>query len=185
MPRKFLKKYLPDPTRLREHKHLRVFGERLTDPNLWHLNRRCVANGAFIGLFCALLPIPFQMFPAGMLAIFFRANMPIAIALVWVTNPLTAVPVWYGTYRLGSYLLGMQPSWQLDDSSLEAVWSTMIANFGQIYLPMLFGSVVLGLVLATAGWFGTHRIWRAHTERQWRLRAKKRLDAMGQAPDER
>lgn len=185
MPRKLLKKYLPDPMRLREHKHLRVFGARLADPNLWHLNRRSVANGTFIGIFCALLPIPFQMFPAGMLAIFFRANMPITIALVWVTNPLTAVPVWYGTYRFGSLLLGKQPSWQLDDSSLQAVWNTIVTNFAQIYVPMLLGSTVLGLVLAVAGWLGVHRVWRAHIERQWRVRAKKRLDAMAQSPDKR
>lgn len=174
MPRKLLKRYLPDPVRLREHRHLRVFGERLTDPNLWHLNRRCVANGTFIGLFCALIPIPFQMFPAGLLAILVRANLPIAIVLVWLTNPLTAAPVWYGAYRFGSMLLGMKPSWQPEGDSLEALTTAMLANFGQIYLPMLVGSVVIGLVLAVCGWLGVHQAWRIHVRHSWRLRSRRR-----------
>ena len=69
MPRKFLRKYLPDPMRIQEHKHLRMFGQRLADPNLWHLNRRSIAGGTAIGLFCAMLPMPFQMLPAAALAI--------------------------------------------------------------------------------------------------------------------
>lgn len=181
MPRKFLRKYLPDPAHLREHKHLRVFGERLADPNLWHLNRRCVANGAFIGMFCALLPMPFQMLPAGMLAILFRANMPLSIALVWLTNPLTAVPVWYGTYMLGSVMLGMEPSWHLDDNSIEAVSNAMLANFGQLYVPMLLGSLVVGLLLACVSWFVVHQVWRRHTLRQWKTRQEKRRVAKRQA----
>jgi len=177
MPRKLLKKYLPDPAHLREHKHLRVFGERLADPNLWHMNRRGIANAAAIGLFCAMLPIPFQMLPAALVAIVMRANLPLSIALVWLTNPLTAVPVWYGTYVLGSALLGMEPDWKMEDSSFEAVWDAMWANFGQIYIPMLVGSLIVGVVLAIAGWASAHRLWRAHIRRQWKARADRRSAA--------
>lgn len=178
MPRKFLRKYLPDPMRLREHRHLRFLGRRLTDPNLWHLNRRCVANGAFVGLFFSLLPIPFQMFPAAFCAVAFRANLPLSIALVWLTNPLTAVPVWYGTYRFGSFLLGREPTWQTDSSTLDAAWNSVVANFAQIYVPMFCGSVVLGTALGLGGWLAVHRIWRAHTEHQWRVRARRRRALM-------
>lgn len=174
MPRKFLQKYLPDPAHLREHKHLRVFGERLADPGIWHMHRRGIANAMAIGLFCALLPIPFQMLPAAMLAILLRANLPLSIALVWLTNPLTAVPVWYGTYLLGSVLLGMEPNWQVQDDSFEAVWDAMLANFWQLYIPMLVGSVLVAIVLAVIGWAGAHQAWRAHVRYQWRQRAERR-----------
>lgn len=174
MPRKFLKKYLPNPAHLREHKHLKVFGSWLTDPNLWHLNRHSVANGAVIGLFCALLPIPLQMFPAALLAIVFRANLPISIALVWLTNPLTAVPVWYGTYLLGTVILGTEASWQVDDTSFTSAWNAMWGNLGDIYLPMLVGSLLTGIVLAGVAWIAVHRLWRAHIRHAWRVRQKKR-----------
>lgn len=176
MPRKFLKKYLPDPAQLREHRHLRVFGERIADPNLWHMNRRSIANGALVGMFCALLPIPFQMFPAALLAIACRANLPLSIALVWLTNPLTAVPVWYGTYQLGAWLLGTQATWQMQDGSVEAVWSSMWANFGQVYVPLMVGSLVVGALLGALSWFAVHQLWRAHARRAWRRRQKRRRD---------
>ncbi|MFZ5722768.1 MAG: DUF2062 domain-containing protein [Pseudomonadota bacterium] len=174
MPRKFFKKYLPDPVSLREHRHLRFFGARLADPNLWHLNRRCVANGALIGFVCALLPIPFQMLPAALLAIFFRANLPISIFLVWLTNPLTAVPVWYGTYWLGAIMLGMQPSWEVDEASFEAMWNSMWANFGQIYIPLLVGSLVVGVTLGALAWVGVHYAWHANVRHHWEQRRARR-----------
>lgn len=175
MPRKFFRKYLPDPETLREHRHLRFLGTRITDPNLWHLNRHCVANGMLIGVICALLPIPLQMVPALLFAVLFRANIPLVLFLVWLTNPLTAVPVWYACYVLGARMLGMQPEWQINDTSFEAVWNSIWVNAGQIYLPMAFGAVVAGVVLGIAGWVGVHYAWKAHTRRQWAARKARRL----------
>lgn len=174
MPRKLLKKYLPNPAHLREHKHLKMFGARLTDGNLWHLNRHSVAAGACIGLFCALLPIPLQLFPAAVLAILFRANLPLSVALVWITNPLTAVPIWYGAYLLGTEILGKEASWRIKDSSFEAVSRAMWENFGHIYLPMFIGSLLIGIVLGGTAWAAVHYMWRANIRHHWRLRREKR-----------
>lgn len=182
MPRKLLKKYLPDPAHLREHKHLRLFGERLADPGLWHMHRRGIANAMAIGIFCAMIPMPFQMLPAAMLSILFRANIPLSIALVWLTNPLTAVPVWYGAYKLGSTMLGMDAAWTLDDGTFEEVWDAILANFWQLYVPILFGSVVIGALLGLAGWTLAHYVWRVHVRSQWRHRAERRKDAARDDP---
>ena len=51
MPKRIFRKYLPKPDRLREHKALSFLGEVLSDPNLWHINRRSLAGAAFIGVF--------------------------------------------------------------------------------------------------------------------------------------
>ena len=51
MPKKFIKRYLPDPHSIKENRALKIFGSILHEPNLWHLNRKS-ASGAFgIGLF--------------------------------------------------------------------------------------------------------------------------------------
>ena len=66
MAKNFIKKYLPDPDLIRNHKSMQIFGKFLHDGNLWHLHRRS-ARGAFAaGLFAALMPN--KCFMMGLLA---------------------------------------------------------------------------------------------------------------------
>ena len=44
MPKEFLKRWMPAPETLRDHKHLRLFARWLSEPNLWQLNRRSAAS---------------------------------------------------------------------------------------------------------------------------------------------
>ncbi|MCC8988953.1 MAG: DUF2062 domain-containing protein, partial [Candidatus Contendobacter sp.] len=81
----FLRRYLPDPQHLREHKSLRFLGERLHDPWLWHFNRRATVRGLAIGAFYAFVPFPWQMLLAAITAFWLRFNLPVAVAMVWIT----------------------------------------------------------------------------------------------------
>ena len=84
MAKNFIKKYLPDPDSIKNHQSMQIFGKLLHDGNLWHLHRRS-ARGAFAaGLFAALMPMPGQTVLAAALAIIFRCNIPIAVALCWL-----------------------------------------------------------------------------------------------------
>jgi uncharacterized protein (DUF2062 family) len=69
MPKRFIRRYLPDSHKIRDHKQLRWLGKILEDPNLLHLNRYSVSGAVSVGLFVALLPIPFQMIIAALLAL--------------------------------------------------------------------------------------------------------------------
>jgi hypothetical protein len=46
-------KYMPSPESIKENKNLQFLGDKLHDPNLWHLNRRSVAAAFAVGLFVA------------------------------------------------------------------------------------------------------------------------------------
>jgi ABC-type glycerol-3-phosphate transport system substrate-binding protein len=61
MPKRLIKRWLPDQDKLKEHKHLRLFGKLLLDASLWHLNRRSAAGAFAVGLFMAWIPLPCQM----------------------------------------------------------------------------------------------------------------------------
>lgn len=170
MAKKLIRRYLPDPHKIRDHKHLRLFGTLLHDPNLWHLNRRS-ASGAFgVGLFMAFLPMPFQMIPAAALAILLRVNLPIAVALVWITNPFTIAPVSYFCYYLGAWILGTP----VHAVEFEISWEWISTELVRIWKPFLLGSLLVSAMSAAAGYFGIRALWRSHVIRDWENRKKKR-----------
>jgi uncharacterized protein (DUF2062 family) len=170
MPRKFIKRYLPGHQQICAHKHLRVFGSLLHDPNLWHLNRRSVAGAFAVGLFTAFIPVPGHMAIAGAGAIAARVNLPIAVALVWVTNPVTIPPLFYLAYKLGARLLDMPPHAFHFEMSLAWLTNELAA----IWQPFLFGCLVLGTVSAALGYLMVRTVWRISVLRSWRLRKRRR-----------
>ncbi|WP_268797251.1 DUF2062 domain-containing protein [Pseudomonas huanghezhanensis] len=170
MPRHLIKRYMPDPNSIREHKSLRFFGRLLHDPNLWHLNRRSVARAMGMGLFAALMPIPLQMLLAALLVIWVRGNLPIGVSLVWLTNPLTMPPVFYCTYKIGALFMGLPPRHFPD----ELTWEWISGQLTTLWQPFLLGSVVAGVLLGLLGYCLTMVYWRWWVGRQWRLRREKR-----------
>ncbi len=166
MPRHLFKRYAPDHDKIRQHKHLQVFGTLLHDPNLWHLNRRSVSGAVAVGLFWSVIPMPLQMLPAALLAILLRVNLPIAVALVWITNPLTFPPVLYCCYVVGTWILGKP---ELDQEfHLSVEW--MRASIGQIWEPLYLGSLLVGILLSGLGYLGMRGFWRWHVIQRYRKR---------------
>lgn len=173
MARQFLKRYLPDHQQIREHKHLRVFGERLHDPNLWHLNRRSVAGAMGIGVFVAFIPVPAQMILAAAAAIWLRVNLPLAVAMVWITNPITMPPIFYGTYKVGAWLLNM-PAKPVE---FEPSLSWVLHETNALWWPLLLGSLAMGAVLGVAVYGAVRLAWRLYVIRKRRTRLRRPADS--------
>lgn len=179
MPKELLRRHLPKADEIRANPALRPLGLLLHRREIWQLNRRTAAGAAFIGLFCAFLPIPLQMLPAAALVVVFRCNLPIAIVLVWISNPLTIAPMFYFTYRLGAWLLDMRVEVETIDLSLGWIW----ANLTRIGYPLIFGSLLCGWVAGVSGFVVVRVVWRLHVIRRWRARrAAKRQARAGAAP---
>lgn len=166
MPRRLLKKIMPDHKKIREHKHLRCFGTLLHNPALWHMNRHSVAKAFAVGLFFAWVPVPFQMVLAAGGAILFHANLPLSIVLVWLTNPITMPPMFYGAYKLGAWLLGEE----LQHFEMELSFAWLQHEMSLIWAPFLIGCLVLGIVSALLGYFGIQIAWRRMVVKRWRKR---------------
>jgi uncharacterized protein (DUF2062 family) len=187
MPKKLIKKFLPDPELIKNNKALAIFGDWIHDHNLWHLNRRC-ARGAFaVGAFAALMPMPFQTGLAIALAIFFRVNIPISFALCWVTNPFTMAPIFYICYNIGAFLLGkpiqdvsaQTPTFEgvhgfefsIDWLVASAQW--LVASIGAMGEAFILGSLVFAFSCSVFLFFAVDGMWRLSVMYAWKKRQQR------------
>lgn len=170
MPKNFIKRILPSHEKVKNHKGLKIFGKILHEPNLWHLNRRS-ASGAFaIGLFFAFCPLPIQMWLAAGCAIIFRVNLPISVATVWLTNPITMPPVFYACYVVGATVLGVE----LGSFKFELSWDWIITSLETIGPAFLVGCLICSVVSSILGYYILNWLWRRSVKKAWRDRQLER-----------
>ena len=164
--RSLFKRYLPAHHTIKDHKHLRHFGELLHDPDVWHLTRRSTAGGMAIGLFCAFIPVPVQMFIAAGLAILFRVNLPLAVISVWITNPVTFAPIFIFAYELGTWILNEPVKKIAFEFSIQWITGSMVL----IWKPLLLGCFIMGAFSAITSYFVVIWLWRMSLVRKWNER---------------
>jgi uncharacterized protein (DUF2062 family) len=172
MPKKILGRWLPAYSKIKKSPALHWMGPIFARPNLFHINRASVSTSFFIGIFVAFLPIPGQTLIAAFLALLFSSNLPIAVALVWISNPLTIAPLFIFTYGIGVLLLGIE----FIDFTLEFSWSWIITQGKLIWLPLLTGSFITGLVCGSLGYILINLLWKWKVQKNWVARQGKRED---------
>lgn len=172
--RKKLRKILPDHEAVRANRWLAPFENTLLHPRLWHLNRHSAAGGVAVGLFCGLIPGPFQMLGAAICAVIFRVNLPLALFTTFYTNPFTIVPLYFAGYGLGRLVLGgggefvAPPEW-----GTEGMWTWVLALvdwMAHLGRPLALGLVLLASLLASTGYLTVRVAWRYYLLRAWRKR---------------
>ncbi len=171
MPRRFIKRFIPSDETLQQHKSLGIFGKLLFEPSLWHLNKRSFSGAFVVGLFSAFIPVPFQMLIAAAGAMLMRVNLPVSVALVWITNPLTMPPIFYFAYLVGAWVLDTPP---VDvDFNLSMEW--LQTQLGAIWQPFLLGCLICGIVSAALGYVLARLFWRYLVIKSWNKRRHSRL----------
>ncbi|AZR82646.1 MULTISPECIES: DUF2062 domain-containing protein [Piscirickettsiaceae] len=128
---------------------LNKYFPRFRDRVYWAGDRLSFARAGFIGAFCMMLPVPFQMLLGSILAYYTRANIPLATALAWITNPLTMGFIWYGGYRFGTWLLDTPPLKNIDPNIEIASQQWFSDIFPHIWQPFFLGNMVLGVIIGT------------------------------------
>lgn len=142
------------------------------DPNLLHINRQSIAMAVAVGIFCAFIPLPGQTIIAIFLCYLLRANLPLGVTVIWISNPLTIPPMFYLTHQFGSFLMGSDPVALTVQMNWE--WFKSLGN--DILMPLFVGSLVCGLFFAVFSYFIVLFIWRWRVIRNWELRIKARAD---------
>lgn len=173
--RKHLSKYLPDHEAVHSNRWLRPFANTLLHPRLWHINRRSAAGGLAVGLYCGLIPGPFQMVVAAIFSVAFRVNLPLALITTFYTNPFTIVPLYLVAYRMGRFALGGRGGDFVTPPEFGAgglfEWMREMGDWMLgLGAPLALGVLLLANLLAAAGYVAVRVVWRWHLIRAWHRR---------------
>lgn len=169
MPRKLFKRWSPDPDTLKTSRRLRFLGKLLHDPNLFHMTRFSVSNACFFGLFIGFFPLPIGHIPAiAILALWLRFNLPIALACVMVSNPLTFPFIYYSAYVTGSWMLQIP----IADITFQANWAWFKSFLAEAWLPLVVGSFSFGIGFGGLSYLAVQWLWRWQVISRWQARRK-------------
>ena len=170
MAKRFFRRYIPTPEKVREIRSLRFLGQVLHEPNLWHINRHAVARAFMVGIFWTLIPMPFQSIPAAIMAIWLNANLPLTLALIWISNPITMGPIMYGTYVVGTWILG-QPA---EVTEFKLQWAWFSERLIEVGIPLYVGAIVLSVSVAVMAYLIIQYLWRRKVRSDWHKRQQAR-----------
>ncbi len=177
---------VPRPTARPKRRHLY---RRLADWLLRHQGTpESLARGFAVGIFVALTPtVGLQMVLAGLAAHVLRGNRAMAIALAWITNPLTIGPIFYFNYRVGLIFLpgdeqaGREFIRAITGASLTEPsqwWSAitaMVREVGGVAGVLWAGSLVVAIIAAAIAYPVILRIIYVERAKLERVRSRPSL----------
>jgi len=142
-----------------------------------------LALGMAFGVFTGMMPImPFQIAGAVALAILFKGSKITAALGTWISNPLNWYFLYYTSYKLGAFILGLKGNNEILSSVMAAFQSgeDSMAIVGKILgagsltvAAFLFGGLIMGMVASFPTYFIFLPVFRRI--RNWReLRRKLR-----------
>ena len=152
--KKFLK---PLPRRSNIHRYpvLKWFAETAYKRSyLWSFKGHSMQAALFWGIWISMLPIVgIQMIVVFFVSLLVRANLPLIIALQWISNPLTMGPIYFADYKIGMILINLMglkyPKNNLLSRNYD--WSEFsmkeLLRLLDTFPPMFLGGSVLGIFM--------------------------------------
>ncbi|MDR2396896.1 MAG: DUF2062 domain-containing protein [Puniceicoccales bacterium] len=148
-------RYLPKRSTFARYKFLRWFGDGLLKRRyLWSFKYEAVRPALYAGWILTLLPVMgAQTLIASILAVIFRANIMILVALQMISNPLTVGLLWPFEYKVGEKFLKLLDGSNqlgLNVTAREILGHGSIgykgACFLKITLAIVIGAIILGYI---------------------------------------
>ena len=175
---RWIKAQAPSRESLERHRFIAPVAHRVLAPELWRFTRRSVPRGVALGLMIGIfLMIPgLQIAGAAVLALPFRANIPVAAAMTFLSNPATTPFILWASVYVGNVMLGRTA----DLSGMMALihehagicqWSVWLVS--EAAPALLFGLGFISDGVAAIGYFLADWIWRAHLFRKWKARGRR------------
>jgi len=117
--------------------------------------------------------MPFEMIAALFIAAMIGANAPFAVAGVWISNPVTWIPLYTPCYLLGARILQLEPI---------PIDQITILQVGWHYSALWLGCLIVGLVISVATHFVLNLIWTIQIRRRWQRRREIRGNRVRKTP---
>jgi uncharacterized protein (DUF2062 family) len=177
--RRLADKATPSREEVLDSRWLRPFGKRIRQSDLWRFTRRSVPRGVAGGLFVGIfLMIPgLQIVGAALLSIPLRANIPIAAAMTFLSNPATTP-----FFLIAAIALGNQLGFHADLSAFQALYASGagVSQWLDWLLSdaapaMITGLFLIALGCAFVGYGVSIVVWRWWVSRKWRRRVRPQL----------
>jgi uncharacterized protein (DUF2062 family) len=173
MPRRFFKKLSRQRHHLRTRWFMRPFEFVFGDAAYWSVNRRNVTRAVALGFFIAFLPPPI---PHTLMALFaaiaLRVNIPVTLASIFLTNPVTMFPLYYAAYWIGCHALGHTPM-NMHNLPKAHPGDWLPVFHGPILEPFIIGNLILGLCAAVVCYIVLGAFW--HLSLVYKFYKRKRL----------
>ncbi len=116
-------------------------------PYLWSFRPREVVPALYAGFIIAFLPLLGIQVPIAFgAAILFRANLPITVALQFISLPFTVPIIWWISYNVGDFFIGFFGS-ETTIQQAEALGRSqvgLIKNGLRGYMCITVGGLILG-----------------------------------------
>lgn len=116
-----------------------------------------IAVGMGIGVFVGITPtIPFHTAIALAMAFVFKGSKPAAAIGVWVSNPATIPFFYWGSYKVGNFILGN--SVQIDFSEPSII--SLMHMGSHFTITAIVGGIILGIIPGIVAYFITFKFFR-------------------------
>jgi len=125
------------------------------------INRKSITRGILIGLFWGFVPMPMQMLAVLAMTPFLKFNVPIAISMVWLSNPLTMPFMYYMEYQTGNLILGRDG---LENIELTLTWFS--DNWDNILIPLYVGTIPYSIFVSSLVYFIINRLWISSVQKE-------------------
>lgn len=148
-----------------------------------------IALGVGLATLVAFLPlIGVQTVIAVALAAMFRANKVVCIPVVWITNPITLLPIYGACFALGKLLLpasagaaeqavsleGLSSSGGISQFFTLAFWGDLFGRLANLSAELWVGCVLVGIVGGIIAYFASRWAVTAYREKHKHVIARRR-----------
>lgn len=137
-------------------------------PEYLSTNRKMVSRAVLLGVFIAFIPMPFQMLAVLAFMPFFRFNVPIGLAMCWLSNPFTMPPMYYMEYLTGSFILGSEVA------PVEMTLEWFSENLDKIFLQLYVGTAFYSIFGSLLAYWVVNHFWKSSVQRDKDLHYKER-----------